>query len=134
MIGSGNCSLVIRGTELNFNEIEKNLKIKPSRLVTKGEVISKVIGKSQYDLWIYDLKFEELKKTDQDLKKLLSILNPYKSYIQYIAKHADVRIKCYVQSDYAQINFELSPNVIAEIADMNIKLEISILSWGRVKY
>jgi ribosomal 50S subunit-recycling heat shock protein len=132
MINSGNCGLVIRGHELNFNEIQNNLKIKPSRAVKKGEVISKVVGESEYDLWVYEIKLNEAKKPDQILEDLLSILNPHKAYIQNIAKYADVRMKCYVQSDYAQIYFELSPNVIKELASMEIKLEISILSWGGV--
>lgn len=130
MINSGNCGLIIRGHELSFNEIENNLKINPLRVVKKGEVISKVVGESEYDLWVYEIKLDEAKKPDQIFRDLLSVLNPYKAYIQNIAKYADVRMKCYVQSDDAQIYFELSPNVIKELASMGIKLEISILSWG----
>lgn len=132
MINSGNCSLIIRGQELNFNEIENNLRIKPSRVVKKGEVISKVVGESEYDFWVYDIKMDEEKNPDQILADLLSILIPCRAYVQNVAKYADVRMKCYVQSDYAQINFELSPNVIKKLACMEIKVEISILSWGGV--
>jgi len=132
MINSGNCSLMIRGHELNFNEIENSLKINPSRVVKKGEIISKVVGESEYDLWVYEIKLDEAKKPDQTLRDLLSIFNPRKAYIQNIAKSADVRIKCYVQSDDAQIYFELSPNTINELASLGIKFEITILSWGGV--
>jgi hypothetical protein len=132
MISSGNCSIIIRGHELNINEIENNLKIKPSRVVRKGEVISNVIGESEYDLWAYEIKLNETQKPGQVLEDLLSLLNPCKTYIQHIAKYTDVRMKCYVQSDYAQINFELSPSIMSELANMEIKLEISILSWGGV--
>jgi len=132
MINIGNCGLIIRGHKLNFDEIENNLKINPSRAVKKGEVISKVVGESEYDLWVYEMKMDDTKKIDQILRDLLSIISPRKAYIQSIAKYADVRIKCYVQSDDAQIYFELSPNAINELASLGIRLEISILSWGGV--
>jgi len=133
MSTSGNCSLVIRGHELNFKEIEENLKIKPSRIIKKGQVVSEVIGESEFDIWVLEIKFKEEEIPNNILAEVISVLTPYKVYIQGLSKWSDVRIKCYVQSKYAQINFELYPNVINELSSMGIKLEISILSWGGVK-
>lgn len=132
MINSGNCCLMIRGNDLYFDEIEKNLEIKPSRMVKKGELVSKVVGKSQYDLWTYEIKINETNPPNLILKQLLSKLNPCKAYLQKISMSADILIKCYVQSDYAQISFEFLPDVLKELANLDIKLEISILSWGKV--
>lgn len=133
MINSGNCSLVIRGDNLNLVEIEENLHIKPSRIVRKGEVISKTIGESQYDVWVFEIGFGENKIPDKALEEILSTISSSKTYLQSLISTVDIKIKCYVQSDYAQFCFEISPNVLKELASMNIKLEISILSWGGVK-
>lgn len=133
MSNSGSCSLLIRGDNLDFNEIEENLQIKPSRIIRKGEIYSKVIGKNQYDIWILDIKFDNNGTPEDALMNLASIIHPFKEYVKKLSMVADVRIKCYVQSEYAQLNFELSSRVISELADLNVKVEISILSWGAVK-
>lgn len=133
MANSGSCSLLIRGDNLDFNEIEKNLQVKPSRIVKKGEIYSKVIGKSQYDIWILDIKFDNRGAPEDALMNLTSIIHPFKEYVKKLSEIADIRIKCYVQSEYAQLNFELSSRVISELANLNVKMEISILSWGAVK-
>lgn len=133
MINSGSCSLVIRGDNLNLIEVGNNLHIEPSRVVKKGEIISKTIGESQYDVWTYEIGFDANKTPDRALEEILSTISPSKNYLQSLACTADVKIKCYVQSNYAQIGFELSPKVLKELASMNIKLEISILSWGGVE-
>jgi hypothetical protein len=132
MDNHGNCSLIIRGSELNFKEIENNLKVTPSRVVKKKEIISELVGESEYDLWVYEMKLDDVKKLNQILTVLLLTLNPCKAYMQNVSNYSDVRIKCYIQSDYAQINFELLPDIIKELANMEIKLEFSILSWGGV--
>lgn len=53
----GNCRLVIRGDNLNLAEIEKNLQIKPTRLVRRGkyyvmllEKVSTIFGLSKKKL------------------------------------------------------------------------------------
>ena len=132
MINSGNCGLVIRGYDLNFDEIENNLEIKPSKVAKVGDCLSKVVGESEYDLWRYEIKLDSEKTINQILKELLDILNPSKEYIHNIARYADVRVKCYVQSDYAQISFEFLPDVIEQLSSMGIVLEVSTLSWGGV--
>lgn len=133
MIDSGKCSLIIRGNKLNFVEIEENLNIKPSRIVRHGEIISKTIGESQCDVWVLEMGIDENVLPDKALESLLSTIMSAKAYLQSIANYADLVIKCYVQSDYAQIHFDISPNVLRTLAEFDIKFEISILSWGGAK-
>jgi len=133
MDNTGNCSLIIRGDNINLAEIEENLQIKPSRVVRKGEIISKTIGKSQYNVWVFEIKFGKNKLPNIALEEMLTAISSSKTYLKGLIDTVDIRIKCYVQSDYAQVGFEISPNVLKKLADMNMKLEISILSWGGVK-
>ena len=39
-------------------------------------------------------------------------------------------IYCYVQSDYAQVNYVISSEVIKKISLLDLNLKISLLSWG----
>lgn len=130
---SGNCSLVIRGTEIDFGEIDINLKIKPTRIIRRGDVLSKTIGPSQYDIWIYEIRHDESGDPNKTLKTLLSIFKSSGDFLRMTSKLVDVSVKCFVQSDLAQIGFEFSPEVIKNLADIGIKFELSILSWGGVE-
>lgn len=129
----GNCKLVIRGGNLNLAEIEKNLQIKPTRLVKKGEVLCDVVGKSQYDIWVVEKEIDENRTPAEALKSIITMISPSKEYLQSLTCFAELIIKCYIQSEYAQINFDISPDILKDLAHMNIKFEISILSWGMVK-
>ncbi len=133
MISSGKCSLIIRGENLNIIEIEENLQLKPSRLVRKDEVVSRVIGKSQHDVWIFEKEFDENGTPAKTLKNILASISSSKDYLQNLTNFAELSIKCYVQSNYAQVNFKINPNILKELASMNIEFEVSILSWGGVE-
>lgn len=128
----GNCSLMIKGEHLNFEDIEKNLQIKPSRLIRNGEIVSKVIGNSQYDLWAFEIKYGNNKAINEVLNELLVTISSSREYLQNLSNVADVKIKCYLQSDFAQINFAFDSNVLKELANIDIKFEISIFSWGGI--
>ncbi|KUG03153.1 hypothetical protein ASZ90_019493 [hydrocarbon metagenome] len=65
------------------------------------------------------------------MKRLLLKFKPLRNEINSISTEAVFRI--YVQSDFAQIAFEFESDVIKELAEFNIKLEFSILSWGGVE-
>ena len=133
MISSGSCSLLIRGENLDFNDIANNLLIIPTKIIKKGDTISKSIGRSQYDIWDYEIKFNENRTLDDTLASLLNTIEPFKIYLHGLTDISDIFIKCYLQSDFAQINFDISPKVLKKLGNMNIKFKISILSWGNVE-
>ncbi|WP_132013697.1 DUF4279 domain-containing protein [Hydrogenispora ethanolica] len=133
MTYTGSCSLIIRGTKLEFDEIKTELNIIPSKVVRRGETISKIIPKSEYDIWIYEVKFRDNEEVNETLEPLLSNLLSSKQFLQNLSSSFDVVLKCYVQSDLAQINFEFSPKVISYLAEIKLRLEVSIFSWGGVE-
>lgn len=134
MISSGSCSLIIRGNKIDFSEIEIYLKVKPTKIVRRDDVLSKSLEPSKYEIWIYEIKYDEGGDPNNTLEKLLSLFNnTSKEFLHRISKIADVFVKCYIQSDLAQIGFEFSPEVIKDLADLGLKLRFSILSWGGIE-
>ena len=133
MTHTGSCSLIIKGNGLDFGEINERLKIEPSSVSRKGEIISKSMGENPNDVWIYEMKLKEDEEPNKVLEKLVKVLKPSASFIKTISSTGDVCLRCYIQSDYAQIFFDFSPNVIQDLAQLNIRLEVSILSWGGVE-
>ena len=69
MVDSGRCSVIIRGNSLDFNDIAKNIAIKPSQIIRRGEKSSKFGTLNPYDIWIYDVVYEnnEINKTLENL-------------------------------------------------------------------
>lgn len=126
-------SLVITGEKLDFDDINRMLKLQPSKLVRKGEIRSKVIGEALHDIWSYEIKSEVNGEPDKTLKHLLGLLLPANNYIKELSKSVDLYLKCYIQSDYAQIGFGISPEVLNKLAEIGVRLEFSILSWGGVE-
>jgi len=127
---TGSCSLIIKSNKLDIDEISKNLKLKPSSVSRKGDVISKVVGAVQSDIWVYKIKTQDDEELSSIIGKLLEIIRPSTNYLKTIATTEDVCIRCYIQSDLAQIFFELPSKLIQQLSDLYIRLELSILSWG----
>lgn len=61
---------------------------------------------------------------------LLDKLADNEEFLKKLNQKACIYIKCYVQSDYAQIYYTLSAMTLNKIAQLGIDLDISILSWG----
>lgn len=129
-MNTGYCSLIVKGHNINFQEIEKNIHRKPTQIFKEGEKTNNVIGASQIDLIRFDQKIDENNTPNNVLNNFVDMLLPLTTYINQLSKEFDVFFKCYLQSDYAQINFRLSPEVMTKIASLKIDFEISILSWG----
>jgi hypothetical protein len=129
-MNNGYCSLIIKGHGLNFDEIEKNIKLEVSQKFVEGDIISKAIGKNPFDLIRFDRTIGEEDTPNEKLNNLIDIIQPSSLYIKKIKQDFDVYLKCFVQSDNAQINYRISPEVLNKIANLDIDFEVSVLSWG----
>jgi len=125
-------SLMIKGDPLSFVSIENRLSLTPTRLTRKGQIVSKVIGPAISDVWVHEVQREGQETQSETLKRLVKKLSPHRLFIRDLAHSAEVRIRCFVQSDYAQVGLELEPEAIAELAHLSVKFDIAILSWGGV--
>lgn len=128
----GKNSIIIKGNNINFEEMDSDLSISASRIIREGEVVSKVIGKNTNDIWIYEEKYTNNEELNKIIVKFLdnSFIN-CDALIKYNEIY-DVIIKFFIQSDFAQMDIVLYPLTLKKLAKMNIKFNISILSWGYV--
>lgn len=131
-LSSGSCTLIIAGNpDLDFEEINSRLSINPTKKFKCGEIANKIAGPIKNDIWTYEIKISEEPNTS--LNKLLMLLVPKKDFITNLSNTVDVSVRCYTQSDLAQIGFTILPDTIKMLADLNIRFDISILSWGQVE-
>ncbi|MDR1616631.1 MAG: DUF4279 domain-containing protein [Syntrophomonadaceae bacterium] len=134
MEDAGWWSLIIRGKNLNFDKIQEKLKITPTSISKEGkDYNSKILEPLKHDVWIYEIEFDENKDSKQALEELLVAIKPVKRHLLELDLSANVQIRWYVQTDYAQIYYEIPPKLLKMLSDMELKLEISILSWGGIK-
>lgn len=130
MNNSGYCSLIITGESLNFDEIEKKLNMKASQKTQKDDFINNVIGKSQFDLIRFNKKMNDEIIPNETLNDLLDTIFFQKKFIKKLRASCNIYLKCYVQSDYAEVNYRITSDTMKKIFKLNIDLEISVLSWG----
>lgn len=130
---SGNWCLIISGNNINYDEIRDKIGVEPSRTVRKGEIKSRVIGASQCDIWIFEKKFKNSDEVANKLDELLLEIEPCEGYVKTLVNAYNVVIRFYIQSDFAQIGVSLPPELIQKLANLNIKMEISVFSWGGVE-
>ena len=86
MNDSGDCSFIISGETLNFEDITRNLRIKPSEILRKGEKINDIIGENLLDVFILDELIHENTTLNKTLLHLIEKLIPYKNYIKSYQK------------------------------------------------
>jgi hypothetical protein len=133
MSNSGYCSLIITGDKLELDLIAETLKIEVSEKRRRGEIFNRVIGEVQRDFIRFDEKMNGKYNPDKILATLLNKLMDNEDFLKNLSKNSSIYIKCYVQSDYAQVNYVLSAKTLNKIVQLGIDLEISVLSWGGVK-
>lgn len=133
MSNSGYCSLIVTGDNLDLDLIEETLNIASSEKWKKGEIFNSVVGKAQSDFISFNEKMKGKYNPDKTLTALLNRLMDNEVFLKDMSKKAHVYINCYVQSDYAQINYMLASETISKAAKLGVGIEISILSWGGVK-
>ncbi len=126
------CSLIINGDKLDFEDIEKNIKLNPTDIYHKGGLKDKKYNNDVYseDGWVYEVTFGDNDKVDDILSGFVSDVLIFKDYISSICHKYHVRLWCDIYSDYAQINILLSPSVLQKISDLGIGIDFQVYSHG----
>lgn len=132
---SGSFTFSISVSNLNFVEIEENIGIEATKVIKKGQSIVRLENRlAPYDIWLYEIKIFSEREFFMPLVKLLSDLQPYSKYIDEIRKKYDqVTINCYLRSEYAQIGFEITPEIINMLQKLGLSINFHILSFGGVE-
>ncbi|MFP5115198.1 DUF4279 domain-containing protein [Bacillaceae bacterium C204] len=129
---AGSFNFNIRGVDLDPDEITKNIKLKPTKVRRKDELITKNT-KMMDSYWSYQVKFNGCDQLNQVLEKFLSTLLPYKAFVSDISEVYDAYIFFGLRSNLGQLGFELPPKTLQELANLNIRFEVHFISYGEVE-
>jgi hypothetical protein len=125
-----NVAFVISDYDLKFEEINKNIKVNPTKIIHKGQEIT-ANKLAPYDIWSYEIKKSKDTSITDSIYTLLDQIAPYSSYIKKIStQYREVVINCYIRSDMGQLGFEISREVIEKLNKIGIGLNFHILSFG----
>jgi hypothetical protein len=128
----GSFTFIIRGNDLDFDYIAANMKLQPTSTKIKGQPVTKV-GKMPNDKWSYKVTYMGYEELHIGLETFLNDLQPSKEFIREISKVHDVYIFFSFCSDFAQMGFVLQPTVIQALAELKIRFEVHVLSFGMVE-
>ncbi|MBP0727354.1 DUF4279 domain-containing protein [Bacillus sp. RG28] len=132
---SGSFTFRIIDTNLDFNKIKQKIGLIPTKVIKKGQKIGKLANiDAPYDIWSYEIKIDNEEDPFIHLIDLLNNLLPYSKYIKEINQlYKEVSINCYLSSDYAQIGFELTSEMVILLEKLCLNLNFHILSFGGVE-
>lgn len=134
-VGEGRFSLILAGADLPAEEIEALLKIPPTRIIRKGDVLNKLpLIVAESDEWEHTISLTNAESTDTALNDLLAQIILHTADLKTFADRGlSVRLRMYVQSDYAQMTYRLMPETLSRLVATGLPLEVSSMSWGEIR-
>ena len=132
-VGEARFSLIIHGESLPMEEIEAGLGLRATRVIRKGEVLNRLpLIEAPADEWVHTVPLTEPEGTDAEWNSLLSHLESRNEALATLRARCTVTLRLYIQSDYAQSAYCLSPETMGKLVALGMPLSISSLSWGEV--
>ncbi len=133
-VGEGRFSLLLEGQDLPAEEIEARLKIAATRVIRKGDVLNRLpLITAQTDEWAHTIALTNAESTDTALNDLLAQIILHTGDLKAFADSGmRVRLRMYVQSDYAQMTYRLMPETLSRLVATGLPLEVSSMSWGEI--
>lgn len=81
-------------------------------------------------IWIYRICYEDQVDVEKCITRFLSSIPELPSKIAEVQEIGECVLRVSIVSVYAQLGFSLSPNMLKEIYNLDIPIEITILSFG----
>lgn len=133
-VGEGRFSLILEGTDLPADDIGKALGIQPTHIVRKGDVLNKLpLMIAECDEWGRTIDLTNSQDTDTALNDLLAQIILHTGDLKAFAEQGiSVKLRLYVQSDYAQMSYRLMPETLSRLVATGLPLEVSSMSWGEI--
>lgn len=132
-INEARFSLTVHGSALSAAEIEAGLGIKATRMIHKGEELNRLpLIVAEEDEWMHTVPLTAPHGTDAELNSLLALLVEKKPVLEKLRADHTVTLRLYVQSDAAQMAYQLMPETLEKIVATGLPLDVSSLSWGEV--
>lgn len=126
-------SLIVQGDGLDVNRIESSLGLKATRMIRKGEELNRLpLVVAPEDEWVYAISLTEPEGADGEWNALLSRLQERREQLTALKQNYQVTLRMYVQSDYAQMAYQLMPETMEKVVAIGLPLNVSSLSWGEV--
>lgn len=131
---SGYLCLRINGNKLNFDDINSGMKLQPTQVYHKGDIISSKYGNKVHteEGWFYEVGFDGSQNLNDVVNEFVSTLSNCKSYLKVIYNDYYVRLWCDIYSDFAQLSMIFTPDTIQKIADLGIGFDIQLYSHGEL--
>lgn len=128
-------SLMISGEQLDFGAISRDLALQSTDMRTKGELLNKLPPIiSEEDCWLHEIELADNEGLDPRMHALLEALEHAAGALDELRARFAVSLRLYVQSDYAQIFYRLMPDTLRRLAAIGLPLEVSVLSWGGLRF
>lgn len=126
-------SLIVQGDGLDVGRIESSLGLKATRMIRKGEELNRLpLVVAPEDEWVYAISLTEPEGADGEWNALLSRLQERREQLTALKQNYQVTLRMYVQSDYAQMAYQLMPETMEKVVAIGLPLNVSSLSWGEV--
>lgn len=127
---TGTVSYTYTGDNIDVKKIHQDLDILDSTYIEKGQVVqSKRIAKT--NVWDFSMDFNKenfndvLKTHLKTIASRIDVINKYKKFY-------DGDYVVFFQSNEAQISLKIDRMNIDMLSELNLDLQISVLSWGLV--
>lgn len=133
-VGEGRFSLILEGNDLPAEVIEQKLHIQPTRIIRKGDVLNRLpLMVAEHDEWARTIDLTNADNTDTALNDLLAQLIVNAAALKELAESGmSVKLRLYVQSDYAQMAFRLMPETLQRLVATGLPLDVTSMSWGEL--
>ncbi len=133
-VGEGRFSLILEGNDMPVDLIEKKLHLAATRMIRKGDVLNRLpLMVAESDEWTYTIELTNSQDTDDALNKMLARLILCADVLRELATTGlHVKLRLYVQSDYAQMTYRLMPETLQRLVATGLPLEVTSISWGEL--
>ena len=134
-VSEGRFSLILEGENLPLETIEKKLKLMATRFIRKGEVLNRLpLMVAECDEWAYTINLSNSQDTDAEMNRMLARLILCHDALEEMGTEGGIRIRLrlYVQSDYAQMTYRLMPETLQRLVATGLPLEVTSISWGEL--
>lgn len=113
---------------LDFEEIERNLSLKPTNIHRKGERKGPRSPEYKHDMWMYESGLSEAEPLENHLYALWAALKPHKEYLISLKQQSTVDIFCGYRSNDHTTGIDVAYESLEIFRELKIDFGLSIIT------
>jgi hypothetical protein len=121
----------VAGTEIDLDEIGKNLGLDADVARKKGDVRYDRITKKSFeikeDFWLFSIEVKDMANTEDKLAAFVDLLYKNKAYIKQLSRVCKTTIWVTIYQETYQYNLSFSKNVLEKISEMDLELSVTCM-------